>query len=89
MTPDPVADLLLNLKMQLLALPGLVRWGTLAVVGVILLRDAITWGWERAERRRVARGEGARALPAPDPFAGDASPPTPREEERHRRTFGR
>jgi hypothetical protein len=56
MDPGAVRDLLLNLKLQLLALPGLVRWGLLAFAGIVVLREAITLGWNVYTRRSL-RGE--------------------------------
>jgi hypothetical protein len=40
-----VDNLLLNLKLQLLALPSLARWGLLAFAGIIVLREIIDIGW--------------------------------------------
>ncbi len=90
MDPSAVRDLLLNLKLQLLALPALARWGVLTFAGIIVLREVITLGWNARQRRRtlasspeaptphsIAGGvtsEPMGALPAPDPLAAPMPP---------------
>lgn len=69
MQPDAWRDLLLNLKLQLLALPSLLRWGVLAFAGVVVLREGITAGWHLYHRRR------AEALPQPGPGSVAAGEP--------------
>jgi hypothetical protein len=71
---SPVDDLLLNLKLQLLALPSLARWGLLAFAGVVILKEGIEIGWRlyRGSASRapsLAPGDAPAALPAPDPLA--------------------
>ena len=97
MGPDAIHDLLFNLKLQLLALPNLAKWGLLTFAGIIILREAISFGWE-LRRRRPALPDGevgpaldratptstpAAALPAPDPLAEDLL--RLRQRERHER----
>ncbi len=54
MQPDAWRDLLLNLKLQLLALPSLLRWGVLAFAGIVVLREGITAGWNIYQARKAA-----------------------------------
>lgn len=54
MHPDAWRDLLLNLKLQLLALPSLLRWGVLAFAGIMILREGITAAWNLHQRRQSA-----------------------------------
>ena len=82
MDPSAIHNLLLNLKLQLLALPNLLRWGLVAFAGVIITRQAITWIWNARQRGKsihtssgaspgspaVSAGEELPALPAPDPL---------------------
>ncbi|HWA58241.1 MAG TPA: hypothetical protein VG692_13360 [Gemmatimonadales bacterium] len=89
MSPEAWHNLLLNLKLQLLGLPNLAKWGLLTFAGIVVLREAITFAWNVRSRRKVAAGNTAvprretasapepAALPAPDPF-GD---PLPRRQE--------
>ena len=90
MDPSAVRNLLLNLKLQLLALPNLAKWGVLAFAGIIILREAITLGWNISRRRRAlapvsvqpdagplsagTTADPMGALPAPDPLAGPVPP---------------
>ncbi len=89
MGPSAWHDLLLNLKLQLLGLPYLAKWGLLTFAGILILREAITAGWNRHQRRKGVTGPGATpamlptetaqanrpaALPAPDPFAASRAP---------------
>lgn len=85
MGPDPIQNLLLNLKLQLLGLPNLAKWGLLTFAGIIILREAITIAWRFPRKPEEPIGElptpvvavtpaGAApqaALPAPDPLAAD------------------
>ena len=48
--------LLLNLKLQILALPSLARLGLLAFAGIIVLREIIGIGWGLYQSR-TARSE--------------------------------
>jgi hypothetical protein len=51
-----VDNLLLNLKLQLLALPSLARWGLLAFAGIIVLREIIDTGWGLYQDRTAGSG---------------------------------
>jgi len=77
--PSAIHNLLLNLRLQLLGLPNLAKWGLLAFAGIIVLREGITRVWDARQRKTALRPgapvpsalrEGAQpALPAPDPLA--------------------
>ena len=66
--PEGVRALLLNLKMQFLALPSLLRWGAIGLAAILLLRHVITLWWEARHARALRSGTGVDALPEPDPF---------------------
>lgn len=76
MDPSAWHNLLLNLKLQLLGLPNLARWGLLTFAGILILREAITLGWNAYKRPALENPEPAApaALPAPDPFAASHQP---------------
>jgi hypothetical protein len=88
--PSAIDNLLLNLKLQLLALPALARWGVILFAGIVVLREGITMVWKARQLRggqprsapATLAGSGSStapdprpmALPAPDPFAQPAEP---------------
>jgi hypothetical protein len=83
-------DLLLNLKLQLLGVPNLLKWGLLTFAVILMVREGITLVWNARHRRHapgsdldtpgrtpaaVATAPQSRlALPAPDPFAAPLRP---------------
>ncbi|MEP6573033.1 MAG: hypothetical protein ABJD11_10075 [Gemmatimonadota bacterium] len=64
MDPSAIHNLLFNLKLQLLALPALAKWGLLAFVSIKIGQEVITVGWDAYTRRRLQRAD-IRALGAP------------------------
>lgn len=68
MDPQAVDNLLLNLKLQLLALPSQAKWGLLAFAGILVLREAITLAWNLHQRRKLesAASEPRAAIPTAD-----------------------
>ena len=74
MDPSAIRDLILNLKLQLLALPNLARWGLITFAGIIVAREIATAAWNARQRRR--------ALPA-EPDTPHAEPPMPGSESPH------
>jgi len=83
---SPIDNLLLNLKLQLLALPALARWGLLAFAGIIVLKESIEIGWRLYQGRSgraasLAPGDDCAALPAPDPLADRPIPAAARERD--------
>ncbi len=88
---SPIDNLLLNLKLQLLALPALARWGLLTFAGIVVLKESVEIGWRlyqgRVDRAAALRsGEAPAALPAPDPFAERPIPAVERERDMIPRT---
>jgi len=86
--PSAVHALLLNLKLQLLGLPNLAKWGLVAFAGIIITREFVTAVWNVKQRRKALRTApavphadpsipgtaGPRALPAPNPLDVHFSP---------------
>jgi len=69
MDPEAIDALLLNLKLQLLALPAQARWGLMAFAGVIVLREVITIAWNARQRRLVGGPAGLAKTPSEAPPA--------------------
>ncbi len=73
MDPSAIHNLILNLKLQLLGLPNLARWGLISFAGIIVVREIATAAWNVRERRRAQRADAA--TPHNDPIT--RSPDSP------------
>jgi hypothetical protein len=66
MGSDGIDALLLNLKLQLLALPSYVQWGAILVIGVLGVRWVFHRKWARQLADKISNT--SEALPPPPPF---------------------
>jgi hypothetical protein len=80
--PSAIRNLLFNLKLQLLGLPNLAKWGLATFAGIIIARELVTAVWNVKQRRdnlrtapavphadrSIPSAEGPHPLPAPNPL---------------------
>jgi hypothetical protein len=82
MESDGIDALLLNLKLQLLALPSYVQWGVFLLAGVLFVRSVLHRRWGRRLAAMISNS--AEALPPPSPFQdqdfGDRDRPAAAQE---------